>query len=63
MTPDPPISPALTRVPGLDAAAIKAVRDSLPGKLLGRTAAILATAVLVLGTAELAGIEDGVAGE
>jgi hypothetical protein len=38
----------------VDAAAIKAVRNSLPGKLLGRTAAILAAVVLVLGFAELA---------
>jgi hypothetical protein len=53
VAPDPSISTALPRIPGLDAAAVKAVRNSLPGKLLGRTAAILATIALVLGFAEL----------
>jgi NACHT domain len=48
------IGAALPKVTALDAAAVKAVRNSLPGKLLGRTAAILAGAVLVLGFAELA---------
>jgi hypothetical protein len=33
---------SLPKIPGLDAAAVKALRNSLPGKLLGRTAAILA---------------------
>src|SRR5271155_1343053 len=47
---------ALPNLPGLDAAALKAVRNSLPGKLLGRTAAILAGMVMVLGFAELASI-------
>jgi hypothetical protein len=45
---DPTIGVTLPRLPALDAAAIRAVRNSLPGKLLGRTAAILAAAVLVL---------------
>ena len=51
---DPFINTALPKVPALDAAAVRAVRNSLPGKLLGRTAAILAAGVLVLGFAELA---------
>jgi hypothetical protein len=42
------------KFPALDPRAIKAVRNSLPGKLLGRTSAILAAAVLVLGFAVLA---------
>jgi hypothetical protein len=50
----PGLGVALPKVPGLDSASLKAVRTSLPGKLLGRTAAILAAAVLVLGFAELA---------
>src|SRR5215472_11555450 len=51
---DPAVSTTFPKIPGLDAAAVKAVRNSLPGKLLGRTAAILAATVLVLGFAELA---------
>jgi hypothetical protein len=54
MSLDSSIGAALPKVPALDAAAVKAVRNSLPGKLLGRTAAMLAAAVLVLGFAELA---------
>jgi hypothetical protein len=54
MTLDPSIGATLPRVPALDGAAIRAVRNSLSGKLLGRTAAILAAVVLVLGFAELA---------
>jgi NACHT domain len=45
---------SLPSVRGLDPAALKAVRNSLPGKLLGRTAAILAAFAMVLGFAELA---------
>jgi Leucine-rich repeat (LRR) protein len=55
LTPNPSVGTAFPQIPVLDAAAIKAVRNSLPGKLLGRTAAILSIVVLVLGFAELAG--------
>jgi hypothetical protein len=48
------LQPGLAAAPGLDTAALKAVRTSLPGKLLGRTSAILASVALVLGFAELA---------
>jgi len=51
---DPSIDAAFPQVLAPDAAAVKAIRNSLPGKLLGRTTAILAAAVLVLGFAELA---------
>ena len=43
----------LPKLPELDKADIKAVRSFLPGKLLSRTAALLALAVLVLGFAGL----------
>jgi hypothetical protein len=54
MSLNPSLGAALPKVSALDAAAVKAVRNSLPGKLLGRTAVVLAAAVLVLGFAELA---------
>jgi hypothetical protein len=54
MSLDPFIDAALPKVLALDATAVKAIRNSLSGKLLGRTTAILAAAVLVLGFAELA---------
>ena len=41
----------LPKLPELDKEDIKAVRSFLPGKLLSRTAALLALAVLVLGFA------------
>jgi hypothetical protein len=43
----------LPKLPELDKADIQAVRSFLPGKLLSRTAALLALAVLVLGFAGL----------
>jgi hypothetical protein len=54
MNPDPSASVIAPKISALDAAAIKAVRNSLPGKLLGRSAAFLSLVVLVLGFAELA---------
>jgi hypothetical protein len=52
---DTSIGAVAQQIRALDAAAIQAVRNSLPGKLLGRTAAILSIVVLVLGFADLAG--------
>lgn len=51
---EPPDDHKPPKIPGLDAAAIKAVRNSLPGKFLGRLAAFLALLVLLLGYIELA---------
>jgi hypothetical protein len=47
---DPSIDATLPKVLAPDAAAIKAARNSLPGKLLGRITAILAAAVWFSGS-------------
>jgi hypothetical protein len=47
----PAAADGLPKLPGLDKEDLKAVRSFLPGKVLGRTAALLALVVLVLGFA------------
>ncbi len=49
-----PVFDGLPKLPALDTADIAAVRNFLPGKILGRTSALLSFVVLLLGFAGLA---------
>ena len=54
MVADAALGGGLPKMPVLDAAAVKAVRSSFPGKLLGRIAALLGVLVLVFAVANAA---------